>query len=241
MKEPAIIEQAFRKAGRRLTPALLDFQLRYGGLLIYVGLEPICFGILHGKLARGDFRHEKNPCVLIEWEPDEDSPHWHYTCADTLYQKYFTLDERGGYYENSQLHATSFDGVLENLAVFEELNALAGYQEVYMRYAENLRLPAEELCRKLHLQPYPDYPAEVIFWGENEQLVVQRGIDELRVFAAGPLPPETEALLDELLQTHSVPDVTAREASAAAVEQLRRRLHEHPSWLTRLRRWLGGE
>lgn len=203
--------------------------------MVYAGLEPICFGILHGELTRGDFQREYHK--LLPWLPDEDCPHWHYTCADTLYQENFTLDEEGGYYEGYQLHALSFDGVIENLAVFADLRR-QGYQQVYECYGENLQLPDEVLCQQLHLHPYPDYPADVIFWGKNDQLVVQRGVEEIRVFATGALLPEMQATLDELMQTYSASDIAARKARAAVAEQLQRNLPAKSSWLKRLLHWL---
>ncbi|CAL2101702.1 protein of unknown function [Tenacibaculum sp. 190130A14a] len=100
VKSLDMIENAFSKIGIKPTQELIDFQLNYGGLTIYAGLEPICFGILHGEKVRGDFGYpDKIINELIYHPAEDDIPNDHLTCADTRYQEYFTIDFDGKYYE----------------------------------------------------------------------------------------------------------------------------------------------
>jgi len=83
VKSLDVIESAFSKMGIKPTQELIDFQLNYGGLTIYAGLEPICFGILHGEKVRGDFGHpDKIINELIYHPAEDDIPNDHLTCAD---------------------------------------------------------------------------------------------------------------------------------------------------------------
>ena len=233
VKSPDVIERAFMRAGRTLTPALYDFQMRYGGLMIYAGLEPICFGILHGNLARGDFQRQQ-PQQLMSWEPDQDCPFWSFTCADTLYQENFTLDENGGYYEGGQQSASSFDVVIEDLALFEWLHA-SGYQRVYSRYAEELSLPDNTLSETFALRSFPDFPTDIIYWGLNQEFVVRCSVDMLIVFALNDnaLDSAVTASLDALIAAHSFDLAAVRRRDYQEWVRLQPQL----TWSMKFRQW----
>ena len=170
--------------------------------MIYVGLEPICFGILHGKLSRGDFQIEKKVEELIHWRPDDEIRLHRFTCADTLYQAEFTLDEAGGYYEDGELQATHFDTVFEDLAVFDQLTQ-TGYKQLYRRYGEDFTLPDEVLMQALNLEPYPLFKPDIIFWGKNNHLCVRKSSDELIVFAIDELSSATVSVCDNLMTLYA--------------------------------------
>ena len=174
VKSEELIRQAFNKIGKAPVQALIDFQLNYGGLMIYAGLEPICFGILHGDMVRGDF-YEPERIIhdFIHYPPDEDSPLDHLTCADTLYQELFTLDFEGKYYEGYTLVATRFEHQIEDLAVFDEIVG-NGHERFERIYIEDLQthLDFEQVKKELELFDYPDYTQDVKKWACNEQLYV---------------------------------------------------------------------
>ena len=194
----AVIEHAFSKIGIKATPELIDFQLSYGGLIIDAGLEPICFGILHGEAARGEFKRSSGGMhELIYWPADDDIPIDHFSCADTLYQEYFTIDLQGGYYEGWELVATKFDSVIEDLALFQEIKQL-GYQYSYTEYFENLQLNFERIKNDLALINYPDFPQDIIKWANNEEIVLKLSHKKISLFSKRELSIEQKNYLRRL-------------------------------------------
>jgi hypothetical protein len=238
VRDPDVVARAFAQLGQQPTPALLDFQMTYGGLMLYAGLEPICFGLLHGKLARGEFRAPHKAQTLIHEPPDEDRSHHLFACADTLYQTYFHLDEQGRYYEDWQLHASCFDAVIEDNAMWAELGAQA-YQRVYSGYFEEGDIPVAALVEAFQVAPYPDFPSDIIYWGRNEQLVVRRSADELMVFSTGEPADDVAARGEALLAAYTnAPNLRERtQASQQYAQQVAAEWAARP-WWRRLGAWL---
>ncbi|RTQ48985.1 hypothetical protein EJV47_15455 [Hymenobacter gummosus] len=238
VRDPAVVARAFTRLGLQPSPALLDFQLTYGGLMLYAGLEPICFGLLHGKLARGDFSPPHKADTLIHEPPDEDRSHHLFACADTLYQMDFHLDEQGRYYENWQLHANSFDAIIEDKAVWAELRAQP-YERVYFGYFEEGAIPVAALAEAFQVAPYPDLPPDLIYWGRNEQLVVRRSADKLMVFSLTEPADDVAARGEQLLATYTnAPSM--RERTQATQQQAQQWATERAvrPWWQRLGAWL---
>lgn len=193
-----MIEQAFSKIGISPTQELIDFQLKYGGLTIYAGLEPICFGILHGEKVRGDFGPpDKTINALIYHPAEDDIPVDHFTCADTLYQEEFTIDSKGKYYEGWRLVATSFENFLENLAIYPELDQL-GYKHSTREYFEDIQIDFEQVKRDLNLTDYPEFPQDIIQWGQNSELAVKVSDDTILLCSKSEVTDEQEDYLRKI-------------------------------------------
>lgn len=198
VKSLDIIENAFSKIGIKATQELIDFQLNYGGLIIYAGLEPICFGILHGEKVRGDFGYpDKIINELIYHAAKDDIPNDHLACADTRYQEYFTIDINGRYYEGWKLVATTFENLIEDLAVFEEIDKL-GYKKSTSEYFENVQIDFEKVKDFLNLTNYPGFPQDIIKWGQNSELAVRISNDKIILYSKTEITEEQRNYLRKI-------------------------------------------
>jgi len=107
----AQIIRTFELNGLEPTKELVEFELKYGGLILPAGLEEIEFGIIWG----GGFPF--NPeLAIVEYEESESADHrYDIKCARTQYQMDFTLDENGRYYEDYELMHNSFDELINKI------------------------------------------------------------------------------------------------------------------------------
>jgi hypothetical protein len=169
---------------------------------VYAALEPICFGLLHPHVHKQWFTSKQTSHQLDLHKPDAEVPVYHFGCAMTGYQEYFTLDEQGAYYESWKKHASSFDGVVEDLAVFAEIQA-AGYTHQYSRELHTERLSAEVLQTALGVVTYPSFPADIIYWAGSDTILVRRSPTELRLFAREALGSALLNQCDQLLHLYA--------------------------------------
>lgn len=194
----ATLFEVFDREGLVPSAAVQAFQRDYAGLVVYAGLEPICFGLLHPHTSRPWFGPPRTTYELEVFPPEPGQPAYHFTCAATGYQEYFTLDEEGHYFEGWKMKATCFDGVIEDLAVFAELQA-AGYTQQYTRQLERHPLPPDVWQTELRVEAYPLFPQDLIFWAKSETVVVRQSPDEFRLFAREVLDPSLLRRCDDLL------------------------------------------
>lgn len=199
---PEVLTAAFSQAGLVPSEPLLAFQRTYAGLVVYAALEPIYFGLLHPHVQKRWFASAQTSYQLDLQEPDAEITSYHFGCAMTGYQEYFTLDKEGGYYEGWKKHASSFDGLVEDLAVFAEIHA-AGYTQRYVRELDNERLSAEVLRTELGVANYPMFPEDVIFWGGNDAVLVRRSPTELRLFAREAVDPALLNRCNQLIRLYA--------------------------------------
>ncbi|MBO3272025.1 hypothetical protein [Hymenobacter defluvii] len=198
--------KAFDNAGLVPSAALQAFQRDYAGLVLYAGLTPIYFSLVHAKVHH---RWLRPPVTRYEpdyWEPDADTPVRHFRCAATDYQADFTLDENGGYYEGFQRQASSFDGIVEDCAVWAEVWA-AGYRQQWVHMLEEVEhmLPTAMLCEVLQVAAYPAFPEDLIFWGRNETWLIRQSPDSITLFAREPFDPSLVSHYQHLLHLDPKP------------------------------------
>ena len=112
------IRAAFIAVHAPVYQPLIDFQLNYSGLVFYAGLAPIKYTLLFQQPAP---RYLPATTGIDFHESEEDSPKYFYTCADTLWQQTFSLDEEGVYYEDYEPVASSFEKRIEQEAVWHEM------------------------------------------------------------------------------------------------------------------------
>jgi hypothetical protein len=199
---PEVLTAAFSQAGLVPSESVLAFQRAYAGLVVYAALEPICFGLLHPQVQKRWFASAQTSYHLDLHEPDAEVPVYHFGCAMTGYQEYFTLDEQGAYYEGWKKHASSFDGVVEDLAVFAEIQAV-GYTQQYSRELDSERLSAEVLRTELGVTHYPSFPDDIISWAGNDKVLVRRSPAELRLFAREAVDSALLNRCDQLLHRYA--------------------------------------
>lgn len=102
------IVQCFVQNGLEPFPELIDFELKYSGLILYAGLEPVEFGIIWG----GGFPFDPQTAI-IEFEAAETDDHsYDFLCARSNLPIHCTLDEKGRYYEDGELKFISFEDFL---------------------------------------------------------------------------------------------------------------------------------
>ena len=218
VKSLDVIESAFSKIGIKPTQELIDFQLNYGGLTIYTGLEPICFGILHGEKVRGDFGHpDKIVNELIYHPAEDDIPNDHLTCADTPYQEYFTIDFDGKYYEGWEPKATKFENLIEDLAIFEEIDQL-GYKNSISEYFENIEIDFEKVKSDLNLTDYPEFPQDIIKWGQNAELTIRISNDKVNLYSKNEITEEQKDYLKKITNKKEMEAVANNGYTTMAVE-----------------------
>jgi hypothetical protein len=97
---------------------IIDFQLRFGGLIYYTGFEPICWGIHHLNPS-GEFKYSGEE--IINFIHEGENPEFSPLCADTLCQISWTIDDKGAIFEDFDLLTNSFEKVIEDYALREEL------------------------------------------------------------------------------------------------------------------------
>ena len=107
------IRKALELNGLPPNQALIDFEKKYGGLILYSGLVTIEFGLIWGE------GHPFNPeLAIIEYEESEfNDRKFDIQCAKTEYQMELTLDENGKYYEDMELKHASFNLLIEELVL----------------------------------------------------------------------------------------------------------------------------
>lgn len=184
VKSRDIIIKAFEIKGMLLTSELLKFQLKYGGLMIYAGSEPICFGIIHGNLIRGpEFKQEKQLIhQILPVEPKEDIPSYSFVCADTMYQEFYMIDVNGKYYEGYDLKANNFGYILEDLALFDEIKN-SGVRSVFKTQLLDGNLNYGPFIQEYNLLPYEEFPVDLIEWYRNDKFVVRVSRTDLTLFS----------------------------------------------------------
>lgn len=107
---PDDVRDAFATRSLRCPDAILEFQSKFGGLILNAGLEPLVATVLH---PQANFLRDR------PWNvPDvaDQNGLMMFNCIDTLYQMEFHLDEHGCYYEDWQPVHASFEKLLEGNA-----------------------------------------------------------------------------------------------------------------------------
>ena len=125
IKDEKKIIKAFEKEGLSPTKELIRFQMKYGGLTVGAGLEPIVYGILHID--------KRSPGETGELEYYEKDNIIYYQCADTLYQMFFDLTQEGNYCEDRCVLSRSFDTQIEDWSVWAEIKR-ENYKPVYFNF-----------------------------------------------------------------------------------------------------------
>lgn len=118
IKDKTELEGILRKENYPVFDKVVDFHLKYGGLTIYTGKEPITFGI-HHLTKRGEFNYISGEIEGFDFE--NDYPKMSFLCADTLCQIRWTIDENGHIFEDFDLLTESFESFLEDYALWNEL------------------------------------------------------------------------------------------------------------------------
>lgn len=217
VKSLEVIIGAFIKIGVQPTQELIDFQLNFGGLTIYAGLEPICFGILHEEIARGNFgKYRKEVSKLIYHPPEYDLLIGHLACADTLYQECFTIDFEGNYYEGWELKASKFEVIVEDLAIFGEIDRL-GYKNSYHEYFENLSIDFEQIKRDLNFANYPEFPQDIIKWGKNAELIIRMSNDKISLYSKSEIGEDQKEYLKKITNKEEK-TITSNTSTTTVVE-----------------------
>lgn len=218
VKSLDVIESAFLKIGIQPTQELIDFQLDYGGLTIYAGLEPICFEILQGEKVRGVFGHPDKMIKELIFHPAEDNIHIeHFTCADTVYQEYFTIDFEGKYYEGWELKANKFENLIEDLAIYGEINQL-GYKNSISEYFGNTKIDFEKVKSELNLADYPQFPQDIIKWGQNKELTLRISNDRINLYAKNEITYEQKDYLKKITNKKDKESVAINDYSTSRSE-----------------------
>ena len=161
------ILDAFSANDAPIFKPLIDFQLKYGGYIFYAGLAPIKFSLLQGQ---GGFPNQTKTSIIQFEETDTISPKYQFVCAMTNYQMQFTLDEQGIYYEDYQPKSSSFDKVIEGLALWKEVELKTGYDIVFRAH----QVLTQNLDKELNLNIVPEASDQFTLWFQNEFIYMKQ-------------------------------------------------------------------
>lgn len=125
IKDEEKILKAFEKEGLTPTKELIRFQMKYGGLTVGAGLEPMVYGILHID--------KRSPGETCELDYHERENTIYYQCADTLYQMNFDLISNGNYCEDYCILSRSFDTQIEDWSMWAEIKK-ENYKLIYQHF-----------------------------------------------------------------------------------------------------------
>ncbi len=118
VKDRKQLQDIFSDKEQPIFDKVIDFHIKYGGLTIFTGKEPITFGVHHLN-PRGEFIYEPNK--IIEFDHYDEYPELSFLCADTLCQIRWTIDKNGHIFEDFDLLTESFEAFLEDYALWNEL------------------------------------------------------------------------------------------------------------------------
>ena len=161
------IRQAFEDNHAPIFEPLIEFQQRFGGYTFYAGLAPIKFSLL-----KGDGGYPKSSrTAIVEFELSERSlPQYFFDCASTDYQMQFFLDEEGVYYEDYKAVASEFEKVVEQWALWEEINRREDFQVIY----DNQRMKTKDIDKELKLELLPEASDQYTLWFRSEYIYMQQ-------------------------------------------------------------------
>ncbi|MCR9254393.1 MAG: hypothetical protein NXI20_28525 [bacterium] len=185
IRNQAEIEEIFSKNNLQISQPLLDFQTKHGGLTIKLGMNPLCFGIIHlhttseGRIFQ-PFYHKPE-------EPDEIPL---FQCADTTLQVEFSMDLQGRFYEDFELVSNSFEGFVEDQAMFNTIGKIEGIREVYHRRLQDVEIDISAIKKQLNLDPLPDYPDDLIKWFSNGTMYVRSSTQCIKVYSGSEFTSE---------------------------------------------------
>jgi hypothetical protein len=140
---------------------LIAFEERYSGYSFNVNEVPIKFGLINGggfpynpKLATIDFEHSNS----VDHKYD-------FICGLSEYPITFTLDENGRYYEDYSIEHSSFNKVIEELAIRNV--ALENFGNEFLRF--NINSPDIDLVNQLGLILLNEMSDDIVHWYKSEQ------------------------------------------------------------------------
>ena len=161
------IRDAFSANNAPVFDPLIAFQLQYDGYIFYAGLEPIKFNLLQGV---GGYPKITNTSIIEFEETNTISPKYHFVCAMTNYQMQFTLDEQGIYYEDYHPKASSFVKVVEDLALWKEMELKTGYDIIF----RERQVLTQNLDKVLNLTLIPEASDQFTLWFQNEFIYMKQ-------------------------------------------------------------------
>lgn len=161
------IRDAFSVNDAPIFEPLIAFQLQYGGYIFYAGLEPIKFSLLQGE---GGYPKRTNTSIVEFEETNTISPKYHFVCAMTNYQMQFSLDEKGIYYEDYQPKASSFNKVIEELAIWKEIDLKNDYEIVLREH----KVKTQNLDKELNLKIISEASDQFTRWFQNELIYMKQ-------------------------------------------------------------------
>lgn len=134
LKDKTQLSDVFKKHNITDFESILDFQIDFGGLIFKAGLEPVCWGV-HHLTPRGEFNYGQE---IIEFSHPDEYPEFSLLCADTLCQIRWTIDKTGAIFEDFEILTSSFEKMIEDYALWDEL--IKDKKEVFKRdiYGKNL-------------------------------------------------------------------------------------------------------
>ncbi|MES2772942.1 MAG: hypothetical protein V4722_02070 [Bacteroidota bacterium] len=141
--------------------SIIEFQQNYSGYQFMAGLEPIYFGILQGD---GGYPVRTGTAIVEFNSSDAENSEYQFVCATSEFPMDFTLDEYGRYYEDNEIVASSFEKIIEHLAIWSEIET----REDFKVMLRDQQLDIRELDKKLGLTMIREASDAHRLWFQNE-------------------------------------------------------------------------
>lgn len=181
------IRQAFIDCGAQVFEPLVEFEKAYGGYIFFAGLEPIKFSLFKGMFNNAMHSNK----AIVEFEESEmQNPRYFFDCATTNYQMQFFLDEQGVYYEDYKAKASNFVKVVEQLALWDEMNLRGNFELVF----DNRKIQTQNIEKEFNLHLINEASDQFVRWFCNEKMYVKQE-DDLTTIVASNTYLEKEKLL----------------------------------------------
>ncbi|MBA3314992.1 MAG: hypothetical protein M3552_20045 [Planctomycetota bacterium] len=184
ISDPSQVAALLRELGYPAYEPVISFQAKYGGLVLYSGLEPLQFGIVHLS-SRSRWKPGTIAGSILDGR-------WYFECCNTLCQVAFEIDQDGRYLEDGDPIATSFDKYIEGSAVSDELWSL-GWRSVDVPALAELSTPwlLDRIIERFGLSNITEASDEYsAWWISNRTALWKRGSDWM-------ILENTNNLLDE--------------------------------------------
>jgi hypothetical protein len=118
LKDKTQLSDLFKKYNISDFERIIEFQINFGGLVFKAGLEPVSWGV-HHLAPRGEFKYYGQE--IIDFYLPNEYPEFSLLCADTLCQVRWTIDKTGAIFEDFDILTTSFEKMIEDYALWEEI------------------------------------------------------------------------------------------------------------------------
>lgn len=133
-------------------------------------LAPSIQGGIECDCATAKYPKSSNTSIIEFEESGLPQPKYYFDCGNTNYQMQFYLDEQGVYYEDYEAKASSFEKLIEHLALWNEICRKTDYKVLFRKK----RLKTDSVDKLLNLVFLPEASDQYTLWFKNEFMYMEQ-------------------------------------------------------------------